>query len=150
MHKLQVRTASGSSLCPTGTITCDFKLGKQPFSFELLEAIFLRKGEILRHLEKEDITIEEITTETMLQCKDMESEKLNCGDSLKKMFIASSVSDDTCKKVRLQDVEALRHCKVTIEEVTAEAMSQCKDMESGKLNCGDKLKKNIHSFPCQC
>ena len=28
----------------------------------------------------------------------MESEKLNCGDSLKKAFIASPVSDDTCKK----------------------------------------------------
>ena len=27
------------------------------------EEIFLRKGEILRHLEKEDITVEEITTE---------------------------------------------------------------------------------------
>ena len=201
MHKLQVRTASGSSLCPTGTITCDFKLGKQPFFFEFIvcrglsrpcilglhflrkykigigcrpngkfqldlhqqvlvesvkvymsgptlqtrqcitipsrslmvlnakatidrhmegglhkvvpnfllsdeypelvliptvhnveitkiecipyvllnlseEATFLRKGEILRHLEKEDITIEEITTETMLQCKDMESKKI--------------------------------------------------------------------------
>ena len=47
------------------------------------EAIFLRKGEILRHLEKEDITIEEISTGTMLQCKDMESEKLNCGDTSK-------------------------------------------------------------------
>ena len=34
VHKLQVRTASGSSLCPTGTITCNFKLGKQLFSFE--------------------------------------------------------------------------------------------------------------------
>ena len=30
------------------------------------EAIFLRKGIMLRHLEKEDVTIEEITTETML------------------------------------------------------------------------------------
>ena len=30
VHKLQVRTASESSLCPTGTMTCDFKLGKQP------------------------------------------------------------------------------------------------------------------------
>ena len=266
VHKLQVRTASGSSLCPTGTITCDFKLGKQPFSFEFIvcrglsrpcilgldflrkykigigwspnrkfqldlhqqvlvesikvymsgptlqtrqcitipsrslmvlnakatidkhmegglhkvvpnfllsdeypelvliptvhnveitkiecipyillnlfeEAILLRKGEILGHLEKEDITIEEITTETMLQCKDMESEKLNCGDQLKKAFIASPVSSDTCKKVRLQDVETLGHCKITIEEVTAEDMLQCKDMESEKLNCGDKLKK---------
>ena len=79
------------------------------------EAIFLRKGEILRHLEKEDITIEEITTETMLQCKDMESEKLSCGDS-KKMFIASPVSDDTCKKVKLQDAETLNHRKITIEK----------------------------------
>ena len=271
MHKLRVRTASGSSLCPTGTITCDFKLGKQTFSFEFIicrglsrpcilsldflrrykigigwspngkfqldlhqqvlvksvkvytsgptlqtrqcitipsrslmvlnakatidkhmegglhkvvpnfllsdeypelvliptvhnveinkiecipyillnlseEAIFLRKGEILRHLEKEDITIEEITTETMLQCKDMESEKLNCGDSLKKMFIASPVSDDTCRKVRLQDVEALSCHKITIEEVTAEAMLQCKDMESEKLNCGD-LKKTFIASP---
>ena len=55
------------------------------------------------------MTIEEVTTETMLQCKDMESEKLNCGDSLKKTFIASPVSDDTCKKVKLQDAEALNH-----------------------------------------
>ena len=36
VHKLQVRTAPGSRLCPTGTITCDFKLGKQPFSFEFI------------------------------------------------------------------------------------------------------------------
>ena len=105
------------------------------------EAIFLRKGEILRHLEKEDITIEEITTETMLQCKDMESEKLNYGDTVKEAFIASPVSGDTCKKVRPQDVEALSHHKMTIEKVTTEAMSQCKDMESEKLNCGDELKK---------
>ena len=266
VHKLQVRTASGSSLCPTGTITCNFNLGKQPFSFEFIvcrglsrpcilgldflrkykigigwspngkfqldlhqqvlvesvkvymfgpmlqtrqcitipsrslmvlnakatidrhmegglhkvvpnfllsdeypelvliptvhnveitkiecipyillnlseEAIFLRKGETLGHLEKEDITIEEITTEAMLQCKDMESEKLNCGDLLKKAFIATPVSGDTCKKVRLQDVEALSHRKMTIGKVTAEAMSQCKDMESEKLNCGHELKK---------
>ena len=36
VHKLQVRTASESSLCPTGTVTCDFKLGKQLFSFEFI------------------------------------------------------------------------------------------------------------------
>ena len=203
VHKLQVRTASGSSLFPTGTITCNFKLGKQPFSFEFIvcrglsrpcilgldflrkhkigigwgpsekfqldfhqqvlvesvkvymsgptlqtrqcidipsrslmvlnakatidkhmegglykvvpnyllsdeypelvliptihnvevtktwctpfvllnlskEGIFLRKGEILRHLEKEDITVKEITTETMSQNGDMQSKKLNC------------------------------------------------------------------------
>ena len=265
VHKLQVRTASGSSLCPTGTVACDFKLGKQPFSFEFIvcrglsrpcilgldflrkykigigwsptgkfqsdlhqqvlvesvkvymsgptlqtrqcitiplrslmvlnakatidrhmegglhkvvpnfllsdeypelvliptvhnvevtktecipyvllnlseEAMFLRKGEILRHLEREDIIIEEITTETMLQCKDMKSEKLDCGDILKEAFIASPVSGDTCKKVKLQDVETLSHCKMT-EKVTAEVVSQCKDMES------DILKKTFIVSP---
>ena len=77
----------------------------------------------------------------MLQCKDMESEKLNCGDSLKKAFIASPVSGDTCEKVKQQDVEALSHCKMTIRKVITEAVSQCKDMASEKLNCGDELKK---------
>ena len=271
VHKLQVRTASGSSLCPTGTVSCDFKLGKQPFFFEFIvcrglsrpcilgldflrkykikigwspngkfpigfasasagrvckglyvwtyittrqsitipsrslmvlnakatidrhmegglhkvvpnfllsdeypelvliptvhnveitkleciphvllnlseETIFLRKGEILGHLEKEDITIEEITTETMLQCKDEESEKLNCGDTLNEVFKASPVSGDTCKKVQLQDVEALSHCKMT-EKVIAETMSQCKDMESEKLNCSDELQKTFIVSP---
>ena len=271
VHKLQVRTASGSSLCPTGTVACDFKLGKQPFSFKFIvcrglsrpcilgldflrkykigigwsptgkfqldlhqqvlvesvkvymsgptlqtrqcitipsrslmvlnakatinrhmegglhkvvpnfllsdeypelvliptvhnveitklecipyvllnlseEAIFLRKGEILGHLEKEDIIIEEITTETMLQCKDMESEKLDCGDTVEEVFIASPVSGDTCRKVKPQDVEALSHCKMT-EKVTAEAVSQCKDMESEKLNCGDESQKTFIASP---
>ena len=77
----------------------------------------------------------------------MESEKLNCGDSVKKAFIASPVSGDTCKKVRLQDVEALSHHKMTIGKVTAEAVSQCKDMESEKLNCSDKLKKTFIVSP---
>ena len=112
------------------------------------EAIFLRKGEILGHLEKEDITIKEITTETMLQCKDMKSEKLDCGDTIEKAFIASHVSGDTCKKVRLQDVEALSHCKMT-EKVTAEAVSQCKDMESEKLNCGDESQKTFIASPAE-
>ena len=260
VHKLQVRTASGSSLCPTGTITCDFKLGKQPFSFEFIicrglstpcilgldflrkykigigwspngkfqldlhqqvlvksikvymsgptlqtrqcitipsrslmvlnakatidkhvegglhkvvpnfllsdeypelvliptvhnveitkiecipyvllnlseEEIFLRKGEILRHLEKEDIKIEEFTTETMLQSKNMESEKLNCGDLLKKMFIASPLNVDTCKKVKQQDVEALNHCKITVGGITTETMLQSEGMEIKKPHC---------------
>ena len=98
------------------------------------EAIFLRKGEILRHLEKEDITIEEVTTETMLQSKDMESEKLSCGD-LKKMFIASPVSDDTCKKVKQQDIEALSYCKISVEEITTETMLQSEGMEIKKPHC---------------
>ena len=259
VHKLQVRTASGCSLCPTGTITCDFKLVKQPFSFEFIicrglsrpcilgldflrkykigigwspngkfqldlhqqvlvksvkiymsgpnlqtrqcitipsrslmvlnakatidkhvegglhkvvpnfllsdeypelvliptvhnveitkiecipyvllnlsqEAIFLRKGEILRHLEKEDITIEEVTTETMLQCKDMESEKFNCGD-LRKTFIASPVNDDTCRKVKQQDVEALSYHKISVKEIATGTMLQSEGMETRKPHC---------------
>ena len=46
----------------------------------------------------------------------MESEKLNCGDSVKEAFIASPVSGDTCKKVRLQDVEALSHREMMIQK----------------------------------
>ena len=42
------------------------------------EEIFLGKGEILRHLEKEDITVEEITTETMFQSENVELTKPNC------------------------------------------------------------------------
>ena len=36
VHKLQVRTASGSSFCPTGIIMCNFRFGKQLFSFEFI------------------------------------------------------------------------------------------------------------------
>ena len=270
VHKLQVRTASGSRLCPTGTITCDFKLGKQPFSFKFIicrglsrpcilgldflrkykigigwspngkfqmdlhqqvlvesikvymsgptlqtrqcitipsrslmvlnakaniwredfikwvpnfllsdeypelvlipmvhnveitkiecipyillnlseEEIFLRKGEILRHLEK-DITIEEVTTETMLQNKDMEPEKLNCGDSLEKMFIASPVNVDTCRKVKLQDIEALNHCKITVGEITTGTMSQSEGMEIKKPHCDILSEKEFIASPAE-
>ena len=228
LHKLQVRTASGSSLCPTGTITCNFKLDKQLFSFESIvcrglsrpcilgsdflrkhkigigwspsgkfqldfhqqvlvesvkvymsgptlqtrqcidipsrslmvlnakatidkymegelykvvpnfllsdeypelvliptihnveitetkctlfvllnlskEGIFLTKGEVLGHLEKEDIAVEEITAETMLQNKNMEPTKPNCDISSGKAFITSPVDVDTHRKVKLQE-----------------------------------------------
>ena len=274
VHKLQVRTASGSRLCPTGIVTCDFKLGKQTFSFEFIicrglsrpcilgldflrkykigigwslnrkfqlglhqqvlvksvkvymsgpmlqtrqcvtipsrslmvlnakatidkhmegglhkvvpnfllsdeypelvliptvhnveitktecipyvllnlseEAIFLRKGEIHRHLEKEDITIEEVTTETMLQNKDMESEKLNCGDSLKKMFIASPVNVDTCRKVKLQDAEVLNHCKITVGEITTGTMLQSEGMEIRKPHCDILSEKESIASPAE-
>ena len=77
----------------------------------------------------------------------MESEKLDCDILVEEAFKASPVSGDTCKKVRLQDVEALSHHKMTIEKVTAEAMSQYKDMESEKSNCGDELKKTFIVSP---
>ena len=37
--------------------------------------------------------------------------------------------------------DTLNYRKMTIGKVTAEAVSQCKDMESGKLNCCDMLNK---------
>ena len=223
VHKLQVRTASGSSLCPTGTIMCNFKLGilgldflrkykigigwspsgkfqldfhqqvlvksvkvymsgptlqtrqcinipsrglkvlnakatidkhmegglykvvpnfllrdeypelvliptihnveiteTQCIPYVLLnlseEGIFLRKGEILRHLEKEDITVEEITTETMLQSENMEPIKLNCDIFSEKVFITSPADVDMHRKVKLQDAEVLDKYKKEFEE----------------------------------
>ena len=75
------------------------------------EGIFLRKGGILGHLEKEDITVEEITTETMLQSKDMEPKKLNCDISSEKTFITSPIDVDTHRYIKLQDAEVLDHYK---------------------------------------
>ena len=71
------------------------------------EEIFLRKGEIFRHLEKEDITVEEITTETMLQSENVELTKPNCEMLSEKMFITSPADVDTHRKVKLQDAEVL-------------------------------------------
>ena len=84
------------------------------------EGIFLRKGEILRHLEKEDIMVEEITTETMFQSKDMEPRKLNCDISSEKTFITSPADVDTHRKVKLQDTEVLDHYKKEFEELCKE------------------------------
>ena len=245
VHKLQVRTASGSSLCPTGTVTCDFKLGKQLFSFEFIvcrglsrpcilgldflrkykigigwgpngkfqldlhqqvlvesikvymsgptlqtrqcinipsrslmvlnakatmdkhmegglykvvpnfllsdeypelvliptvhnveiteiqcipyillnlseEEIFLRIGEILGHLEKEDIMVEEITTETMFQSENVELTKPNYKVLSEKTFITSPADVDTHRKVKLQDAEVLDKYKKEFEELCEE------------------------------
>ena len=65
----------------------------------------------------------------------MESEKLNCGDSSEKMFIASPVNVDTCRKVKLQDAEALNHCKITVGEITTGTMLQSEGMEIERPRC---------------
>ena len=84
------------------------------------EGIFLRKGEILRHLEKEDITGEEITTETMLHSKNMGPIKLNCDISSEKAFITFPADVDTHRKVKLQDAEVLDYYKKEFEELCEE------------------------------
>ena len=113
------------------------------------EAIFLRKGEILRHLEKEDITIEEVTAETMLQYKDMESEKLDCGNKLKKMFIVSLVNVDTCKKVKQQDVEALSYHEISVEEIATGTMLQSEGMEIKNPCCDILSEKEFIASPVE-
>ena len=84
------------------------------------EEIFLRKGEILGHLEKEDITVEEITTETMFQNENVKHTKPNCEILSEKMFITSPADVDTHRKVKLQDAEVLDKYKKEFEELCEE------------------------------
>ena len=84
------------------------------------EGIFLRKGEILRHLEKKDITVEEITTETMLHSENMEPIKPNCDIFSEKASITSPADVDTHRKVKLQDAEVLEHYKKEFKELCKE------------------------------
>ena len=65
----------------------------------------------------------------------MESEKLNCCNSSKKMFIASPVNVDTYRKVKQQDAKALNHCKITVGETTTGTMLQSEGMEIKKPHC---------------
>ena len=84
------------------------------------EGIFLRKGEILGHLEKEDITVEEITMETMFQSENVKSTKSNCEILSEKVFITSPADVDTHRKVKLQDAEVLDKYKKEFEELCEE------------------------------
>ena len=84
------------------------------------EGIFLKKGEILGHLEREDITVEEITTETMFQSENMEPTKPNCEILSEKAFITSPADVDTHRKVKLQDAEVLDRYKREFEELCEE------------------------------
>ena len=116
-----------------------------PVSDDTCKKVRLQDVEALSH---HKITIEEVTAETMLQCKDMESEKLNCGD-LKKMFIASPVNVDTCKKVKQQDVEALSYCKISVEETTTGTMLQSEGMETKKPHCDILSEKEFIASPAE-
>ena len=80
----------------------------------------MRKGEILRHLEKENITVEEITTETMFQSENVEHTKPSCEILSEKMFITSPADVDTHRKVKLQDTEVLDKYKKAFEELCEE------------------------------
>ena len=79
----------------------------------------------------------------------MESEKLNCGDELKKTFIVSPVNVDTCEKVKQQDVETLSYQNISVEEITTEPMLQSEGMEIRRPHCAILSKKEFIASPAE-
>ena len=79
----------------------------------------------------------------------MESEKLNCGDELKKTFIVSPVNVDTCEKVKQQDIKALSYQKISVEETTTGTMLQSEGMEIKKPRCDVLSKKEFIASPAE-
>ena len=73
------------------------------------EKISLKKGEILGHLEEEDITVEEVTTGTMFQNLNVEVGEPDHDVSPEKTFITLPADIDTHRRVKLQDTEVLDH-----------------------------------------
>ena len=79
--------------------TPDFvKLGRD-------ESIFLRKGEILGHLEPCPITIEEIIKEDWPDSEETNGKEENSKSPLKKKFTTSPAEVNTHRKVNLQDAQ---------------------------------------------
>ena len=103
----------------------------------------------VKALSHRKMTIEKVTAEAVSQCKHMESEKLNCGDELKKTFIVSPVNVDTCKKVRQQDVETLSYRNISVEGNTTEPMLQSEGMEIKKPCCDILSKKEFIASPAE-
>ena len=218
MHKLQVRTASRSSLCPTGTVTCDFKLGKQTFSFEfivcrglsrpcILGLDFLRKykigigwspnGKFELDLHQQ-VLVESIkvymsgpTLQTR-QCITIPSRSLmvlNAKATMDKHmegglhkvvpnFLLSDeypelvliptihnveITETQCipyillnlseEEIFLRKEEILRYLEkedITVEEITTETMFQSENMDLTKIKLQSIIRENIHNFPCRC
>ena len=71
------------------------------------EAIYLRKGEILGHLEPCPITIEEIVKEDWSNSEESDGEKESSELPLEKKFITSPAEVNTCthRRVNLQDAQ---------------------------------------------
>ena len=80
------------------------------------EEIFLRKGEILRHLEKEDITVEEITTETMFQSENVELTKSNYEILSEKTFITSPADVKSSYRMQRFSTNIRKNLKKMCEE----------------------------------
>ena len=78
------------------------------------ESIFLKKGEILGHLEPCPITIEEIIKEDWLDSEESGGEEENSKLPLEKKFITSPAGISTHRKVNLQDAQVSAKLKRTI------------------------------------
>ena len=89
------------------------------------------------------ISVEEITTGTMLQNEGMENEKPHCDILSEKEFIASSVEIDTHRKVKLQSIEVLN----INENKYKETMLQSEGMENEKPHCDISSEKKFITSP---
>ena len=117
-----------------------------PVSGDTCKMVRLQDVEALSH---HKMTIEKVTAEAVSQCKDMESEKLNCGDESEKTFIVSPVNVDTCKKVKQQDAETLSYQNISVEGNTTEPMLQSEDMKNEKPCCDILSKKKFIASPAE-
>ena len=83
------------------------------------EKIFLRKGEILGHLEPCSIEINEIVKEDWSEMEEME-EKENEAIPLEKKFITSPAEINTHRKMQLQDAEVATKYKEQFKQLCKE------------------------------
>ena len=86
---------------------------------------------------------EKVTAEAVSQCKDMESEKFNCGNGSQKEFISSPAEMDTCQKVKLQKAEVLSIDKNEYKET----MLQSEGMENEKPHSDILSEKKFITSP---
>ena len=105
-----------------------------------LKKVKLQDAEALNHCK---ITVEEITTETMLQSEGMEIKKPCCDILSEKEFIASSAEIDTYRKVKLQNAEVLN----INEKKYKETMLQSEGMENKKPHCDISSEKKFITSP---
>ena len=89
------------------------------------------------------ISVEEITTGTMLQSEGMEIKKPHCDILSEKEFTASPAEIDACRKVKLQNAEVLN----IDEKKYKETMLQNEGMENKKPHCDILSEKKFITSP---
>ena len=53
------------------------------------------------------------------------------------------------ERVKLQDAEALNHCKITVGEITTGTMLQSESMKIKNPHCNILLEKEFIALPCR-